>query len=39
MKKLDDVANALIHKEKLDSEEFEDVFENGFIPEEESAEE
>ncbi len=39
MKKLDDVANALISKEKLDAEEFEDVFENGFNLEEDSTEE
>ena len=39
MKKLDDVANALISKEKLDAEEFEDVFENGFNSEEDSTEE
>lgn len=31
--KLDDIANALIAKEKLDAQEFEDVFNNGFSAE------
>ncbi len=36
--KLDAIANALVHREKLDGAEFEDVFKNGFIEEEKEAE-
>ena len=36
--KLDAIANALVHREKLDGAEFEDVFKNGFIEEEKETE-
>lgn len=36
--KLDAIANALVHREKLDGAEFEDVFKNGFIEEEKATE-
>lgn len=36
--KLDAIANALVHREKLDGAEFEDVFKNGFFEEEKETE-